>query len=129
MNATQETMYLKDLIRKFLNKDASFRDLRDAVGMDSEYNLLPSEAESALEKALGLWEREGRMEIYEPCNCGSQIRHNNGGNYHKEIYLRRDSNRVFVKYGTTCELSPSAPWEEISAIEAEAIIRDYADWL
>ncbi len=23
----------------------------------------------------------------EPCDCGSHVRHNNGGNYHRQIYL------------------------------------------
>jgi hypothetical protein len=29
------------------------------------------------------WERETTLLYREPCDCGSHIRHNNGGNYHK----------------------------------------------
>lgn len=37
--------------------------------------------------------------IREPCDCGSQIRHNNGGNYHERIeILKHTSNVGITKY-------------------------------
>ncbi len=43
---------------------------------------------------------------YEPCDCGSQIRHNNGGNYHAEWIVSYDKKKhCFTFYdGSTCEL-------------------------
>ncbi len=90
------------------------------------YNL-PSEQKEKIEKAIKTFEGTGNLSIYEPCNCGSQVRHNNGGNYHTEIYLRRDSGDAFVKFETTCELVPRAEWEECKS--PEAVIRGNADWL
>lgn len=91
--------------------------------------LLPSEQNERVEKSLAEFERSGELSIFEPCDCGSQVRHNNGGNYHDEIYFKRDSGKIFVKNDTSCELVPPARWEEISEPEAERIIRANADWL
>ncbi len=90
------------------------------------YNL-PSEQEEKIKEAIRVFEETGSLSIYEPCNCGSQVRHNNGGNYHDKIYLRRDSGDTFVKFETTCELVPHAEWEKHKS--PEAIIRQNADWL
>ena len=43
----------------------------------------------------GVWVGKEKIDIKvkkilvaeEPCDCGVKIRHNNGGNYHKEIYV------------------------------------------
>ncbi len=90
------------------------------------YNL-PSEQESNIKEAIETFHTTGSLSIYEPCDCGSHVRHNNGGNYHDEIFLRRDSNKTFVKYETTCELVTPAEWQECN--NAEAIIRQNSDWL
>jgi hypothetical protein len=90
------------------------------------YNL-PSEQEAKIKEAIQEFNEIGALNIYEPCDCGNQIRHNNGGNYHDEIYLRRDSGQIFVKYETTCELVPRAQWKKCD--DWEAIIRQKADWL
>lgn len=89
-------------------------------------NLLPSERKEREIQAIGEFEYFGELSIYEPCDCGLHIRHNNGGNYHKEVHLRRDSGRVFVKYDTSCELTPPAEWEECE--DWKAVIRQYTDW-
>ena len=90
-------------------------------------NLLPSEAKKRAKAAIQEFEKTGRLTIYEPCDCGSQIRHNNGGNYHDIIRMAIDSGGIFVKYDTTCELVAPVEWEPCD--DYIAIIRDHADWL
>ena len=46
-------------------------------------------------------------ELEEPCNCGNQIRHNNGGNYHEIIKLIKYKNKLYVFFTDTRELFPS----------------------
>ena len=89
--------------------------------------LLPSEQGEAIEAALLEFAELGYLEISEPCNCGSQVRHNNGGNYHQIITLREDRGETYVKYDSTCELAPAAEWEPCE--DAEGTIRQYSDWL
>lgn len=89
--------------------------------------LLPSQQVTRVEEAIASFEESGSLTIYEPCNCGDHVRHNNGGNYHSIIYLQRDSGRTFVKYGTTCELVAEPEWEETD--NPQQIIRSNADWL
>jgi hypothetical protein len=90
-------------------------------------NLLPSERNNRIEQAIKDFEETGRLVISEPCNCGSHIRHNNGGNYHQIIHLARDGDKVFVAFDSTCELVPSAEWEPCE--DYRALITDYGDWL
>ena len=87
---------------------------------------LPSEQNENVEIAKETFRREGRLEIDEPCDCGGQIRHNNGGNYHEEISLVKDSGQVFVKYGSTSEYDESE-WEICE--DWESVIEEHADWL
>lgn len=89
--------------------------------------LLPSEKKEQIGQAIQEFEETGELSIYEPCDCGSQIRHNNGGNYHDEIYLKRDGEVVFVKYETTCELVAPAEWQECE--DFKKVIQDADDWL
>lgn len=89
--------------------------------------LLPSVAKERVQQAIEEFEKTGNLIICEPCDCGSHIRHNNGGNYHDIIHLTRDSGRVFVKFDTTCELVAPAEWEDCE--NPEQIIQDHADWL
>lgn len=88
---------------------------------------LPTEPKQRTTKAIADFERDGELSIFEPCNCGNQIRHNNGGNYHQEIYLKRDGKQVFVKYDDTCELTAPAEWEACD--DWQKVITDNADWL
>ncbi|MHC4195647.1 MAG: hypothetical protein ACYSQZ_06855 [Planctomycetota bacterium] len=90
-------------------------------------HLLPSEQKERLYKAIDEFVETGELAIYEPCDCGSHVRHHNGGNYHQEIFLRRDSGKCFVKYDTSCELMPPAEWEECGS--PVDVIRRHADWL
>ena len=89
--------------------------------------LLPSERKERVIEAIQRFNEDGRLEICEPCNCGSQIRHNNGGNYHEIVELARDGGQVFVKYDSTSELSEPAEW--IVCEDPEAVIRECGDWL
>ncbi len=90
-------------------------------------HLLPSEQQERIKKAIATLEETASLSIFEPCDCGNQISHNNGGNYHDEIYLKRDSGKTFVKYETTCELVAPAQWELCN--DPEVVIRQNADWL
>jgi hypothetical protein len=72
---------------------------------------------------------EKKFSVDEPCNCGSQIRHNNGGNYHNEVDFAFDSGKWYARFGSTSELDNPAEWQESSLNEAEQYIRDHADWL
>ena len=89
--------------------------------------LLPSETKEAIEVAFQEFKESGKLDIFEPCNCGSHIQHNNGGNYHQEIYLQRDGDQVFVKYDTTCELTSDPECELCD--DWKNVIRENADWL
>lgn len=89
--------------------------------------LLPSEQKECIDQAIADFNETGSLSIYEPCDCGNRISHNNGGNYHDEIYLKRDSGEIFVKYDTTCELVAPAEWQECD--DLEAVIRQNADYL
>lgn len=89
--------------------------------------LLPSEQEKRTIEAIATFNETDSLSIYEPCDCGNRVQHNNGGNYHQKIYLRRDSGKLFVKYETTCELVAPEQWQECD--DFEKIIRQNADWL
>ena len=84
-------------------------------------HLLPSIRKNRIAKAQKDYRETGKLCICEPCDCGSMIRHNNGGNYHDIIMLRHDSDNDFVKFETTSELEPDAEWE--------ICIEKYGDWL
>jgi hypothetical protein len=89
-------------------------------------HLLPSEQKERVVEAIKEFEDSGELDISEPCDCGSRIRHHNGGNYHDKIYLQRDG-EVYVKYDTTCELTPPAEWEPCE--DWKSVIEQHADWL
>jgi hypothetical protein len=90
--------------------------------------LLPSERADAVEQALIEYKKSGHITIREPCDCGSRIQHNDGGNYHRLITLKNDGGILYVKYDTTCVLTPAAEWEE-SYSDIEEYLNSYADWL
>ena len=90
---------------------------------------LPSKQKELIEKAKAEFKETGKLNIYEPCNCGNRIQHNNGGNYHDEIYLAIDEGKYFRKDDTTCELTEPAEWYEITEADAMQCIEDNADWL
>lgn len=91
--------------------------------------LLSSEKKAKASEAKdNLFLRHQTIQICEPCNCGGQIRHNNGGNYHEIITLQRDDGRYFVKMDSTSEFWVPE-WKEISKEEAGKIIDENSDWL
>ena len=85
---------------------------------------LPSEQKEMQEQILRSLEEEGRAYLNEPCNCGSEIRHNNGGNYHECIEFAKDGNGYFAKFATTCEFDPPAEWEETTLDKIKSIVSD-----
>ncbi len=89
--------------------------------------LLPSQAAQAITEAIEQFNSTGQLTIYEPCNCGGQIRHNDGGNYHEVIRLAHDNGQDFVMYDSTSGLEAPAEWEPVE--NALPLIATYADWL
>lgn len=68
------------------------------------------------------------IEINEPCNCGGQTRHNNGGNYHEYFVARMDEGKWYSKIGNTSDWD-DAKWEETSKEAVVKYVTDHADWL
>ena len=90
---------------------------------------LPGAQKELIEDAKKEFADTGKLAIYEPCNCGSQVRHNNGGNYHDIEFLVKDGEKCFHKSDTTCELTEPAEWFEITEEQVNSIIEKNADWL
>jgi len=91
---------------------------------------LPSQTAAAVETAIWYFNRYGNLRLNEPCDCGAQVRHNNGGNYHAIVRLAKDGGQVFMRReDSTCELLAPAKWEPIGEDEALNYIREHADWL
>ena len=89
--------------------------------------LLPSKQKEKVAAAIKKYDEIGKLNIYEPCDCGSHIRHNNGGNYHKIISLQCDEGKHFIMEDSTCELNAPAEWEPCE--NPHKIIEENADWL
>ncbi len=74
------------------------------------------------------------IRLYEPCNCGAQVKHNNGGNYHTVIHVKNpgryinqhgaSSGKWMMRVGTTCELVDFPEWQESDYIDCILAIRD-----
>lgn len=90
---------------------------------------LPSEQQEAVKRAIAKLEKEKELYIEEPCDCGSHIRHNNGGNYHDWYDLKIDNGVYFIMEGSTCELESPSTWESATKEKVYQLIQDCADWL
>lgn len=90
---------------------------------------LPSEQQEAVKKAIEKLEKTGELSIVEPCDCGSHIQHNNGGNYHDWYDIEINEGMYFVKAGCTSELEPPYTWESSTKEKVYQLIQDCADWL
>lgn len=72
------------------------------------------------------------IELYvEPCNCGLQIRHNNGGNYHAvdQLHLIGDEDNVYcviLEKTTTREGFPGDQYEILTFQDGEFRLEDEA---
>lgn len=88
--------------------------------------LLPTEQTERQREILARFATDTVATLEEPCDCGMQIRHYNGGNYHKTIELRMDSGRCWMRRTTTCEYGPHAEWEEIAFGAAIDLIAEKA---
>jgi hypothetical protein len=89
--------------------------------------LLPSQQAERVEQAKEIFHNAGSLTIYEPCNCGGQVRHNNGGNYHDIVRLAKDGGQVFIMNDTTSELEAPAEWEPCE--DWQGVIEKNSDWL
>lgn len=75
--------------------------------------LLPSQQTEKQAAALKRLLETGHLYIYEPCNCGGQIRHNNGGNYHTEIQFRLDGGAAWRTETFSGDYGPPDDWQEV----------------
>lgn len=66
------------------------------------------------------------FQMNEPCDCGSQVRHNNGGNYHKIVEFTMDGGKVWRRSQTTSEYDQWGAWEEVSFGQAIEEIAELA---
>jgi len=90
---------------------------------------LPSKRKQKIAEAIAAARRDGKITLYEPCNCGWQIRHNNGGNYHERCSFVVDEGKWYKKVWSTCEFEEPAEWESSSWDEVVRFIESHADWI
>jgi hypothetical protein len=81
-------------------------------------NLLPSQQSETQRKALLLFLEQGRIRLQEPCDCGSTVRHNNGGNYHAVVDIRMDGGKVWRTETFTGDYGSPDDWREVAWAEA-----------
>ena len=87
--------------------------------------LLPSERTEKQLAALRKFIDKGEITLNEPCNCGEQIKHNNGGNYHDIISIKADGGDYFIRNSTTYEYDNSQ-WSNVDFVYALNKIQEYA---
>lgn len=87
--------------------------------------LLPSEQTAVQLKALRQFLDNGAITLCEPCGCGDQVRHNNGGNYHAIYSFKADGGKWFARYGSTSDYD-DAEWEEVAFARVLDDIQKYA---
>ena len=80
---------------------------------------LPSEMTDRQKLAFSMLLAEGQVTLNDPCDCGSHIRHNNGGNYHLSSTYRLDGGRCFKRTTSSSEYDALEPgWQELKFSEA-----------
>jgi len=87
--------------------------------------LLPSEQIKSLEQLPALLQQieQGLVVVLsEPCDCGYQIRHSNGGNYHQITTLAKDMGEYYIIEGSTSEFD-NAEWAETNLAHIESVLR------
>jgi len=88
--------------------------------------LLPSRQSKLQCKAVMLFLAEGGIQLDEPCDCGSHVRHNNGGNYHKVLRVRADSGKFYIQHDITYEDSTPSDWTDHPISDVLGLIVDKA---
>ncbi len=86
--------------------------------------LLPSKQTTAQVTALRYLLDFAELTLREPCNCGSQPRHNNGGNYHEVISFKLDAGQVFRTETFTGDYGPPDDWKPVTFSAAVDEIAD-----
>lgn len=76
--------------------------------------LLPSEQTAAQLDALKTFVEAGNVGLHEPCNCGGQVRHNNGGNYHDIVEFRLDAGQCWRNQTSTSDYAPADDWSPVA---------------
>jgi hypothetical protein len=80
--------------------------------------LLPTKQTSAQQESFLSFFETGKLELREPCDCGSMIRHNNGGNYHRIVEFRLDAGKCWRTETFTGDYGPPDDWKEVEFSEA-----------
>ena len=92
--------------------------------------LTPSEKQAAIAAAKKIFTERHWISIFEPCNCGSRVMHNNGSNYHDIIDIDiREDGELYIRYGTTSMLEAEAEWERADDGDIDFYLDQFADWL
>ena len=68
-----------------------------------------------------------RLLLCEPCDCGSHIRHNSGGNYHDVVVIAKEGGEYYRKDESTCESSAPAEWFAATLEELIASLKGLAE--
>ena len=65
--------------------------------------------------------------IMERCDCGDNVRHNNGGNYHDMLCFKRGAkDNLYLSHRTTSENSKWSGWQLVKDfISLEDEIKEY----
>ena len=90
---------------------------------------LPEQQGRILRRAMTELLTGGSTDIQQPCNCGGQVRHNNGGNYHSIIEARvAEDGQILWRDGSTSDYDDS-DWERIELAKLYDILRErIASW-
>jgi hypothetical protein len=115
-----------------------------------------SESQRKVKDALRRVAKKQQVFLREPCGCGWQIRHNNGGDYHARVAFEfdrkagrwqvrhnnggnyhervafefdRKAGKWYRKEWSTCEFDSESEWEGTTDSEVRAFIEAHADWL
>jgi hypothetical protein len=76
--------------------------------------MLPSQKTASQREALRTFlDAPQGIEVFEPCDCGGLTRHNNGGNYHTEVYYRHEAGQVFRAETFSGDYGPPLDWQPV----------------
>ena len=76
--------------------------------------LLPTQQTDRQADALRQFLDARGVSLNEPCDCGSQVRHNNGGNYHAIVNFTMNAGKCWRTETFTGDYGPDDDWKEIA---------------
>ena len=93
--------------------------------------MFENEEKGLIIEAMRTYNETETLVISEPCNCGSQIRHNNGGNYHQTVEIIYNNGNPLVRFSDTSELTDAGEWMSLKKYypNVRALVNKYKGWL